>query len=232
MEADFRELLKNYDDTLVDLESALAPLTQQSLATLTSKLPLLERAKLYMLTTYAILSLVFSTLKINGIDAKDHPVYQELGRCKQYFEKIKAVEAANNGKEQQRRLVLDKDAAARFVKAAIKPDVDAVDQDKAKVQEGDKKRKRRQLEPDTTAGTQDEPPQEPLLGNEEAQPSTQETSEQVYEVDLDAIRKRHKKHNKRKKLKTVPKSSKDVMKALVERSDAKAAKKAKHADDG
>ncbi|GAB7345916.1 hypothetical protein MBLNU457_4152t1 [Dothideomycetes sp. NU457] len=98
-----------------DLEEALTPILNNALAASTSKLPLLDKAKLYVLATYAIESLLFSYIKLNGVEAKSHPVFRELARVKQYFDKIKTVESAGikpNAK-------LDKDAAGRFVKHAL-----------------------------------------------------------------------------------------------------------------
>lgn len=47
------------DDDIDDLEEAVEPLIQEALAVTSSKLPVLDKAKLYVLTTYAIESLLF-----------------------------------------------------------------------------------------------------------------------------------------------------------------------------
>jgi exosome complex protein LRP1 len=52
-------LLEQLDDEVDDLEEALAPLLKRALAETSSKLPLLDKAKLYTLVTYAIESLLF-----------------------------------------------------------------------------------------------------------------------------------------------------------------------------
>jgi exosome complex protein LRP1 len=52
---------------------------------------------------------------LNGVKATEHPVFRELTRVKQYFEKIKTFE---NGPD-QRKLHLDKAAAARFIKQGL-----------------------------------------------------------------------------------------------------------------
>jgi len=54
-------LLDQLDDEVDDLEEALAPLLKAALAETSSKLPLLDKAKLYTLVTYAIESLLFCT---------------------------------------------------------------------------------------------------------------------------------------------------------------------------
>lgn len=54
-------------------------------------------------------------LRLNGVNAKEHPVFRELTRLKQYFEKIKIAE---NG-EVKRELSLNKPAAGRIIKHAL-----------------------------------------------------------------------------------------------------------------
>ena len=54
-------------------------------------------------------------LRLNGINAKEHPVYRELTRVKQYFDKIKDAETTDG----QRPANLDKPAAERFIKHAL-----------------------------------------------------------------------------------------------------------------
>ena len=46
-------------DNIDDLEEALAPLLQSALSDTARKLPLFDRAKLYVLVTYAVESLLF-----------------------------------------------------------------------------------------------------------------------------------------------------------------------------
>jgi hypothetical protein len=52
-------LLEQLDDEIDDLEEALAPLIKTVLSESASKLPLLDKAKLYVLVTYAIESMLF-----------------------------------------------------------------------------------------------------------------------------------------------------------------------------
>ena len=56
-------------------------------------------------------------LRLNGVDAKEHPVFRELTRVKQYFEKIKAAETGGDNKAPSAQL--DKAAAKRFIKHAL-----------------------------------------------------------------------------------------------------------------
>lgn len=53
------DLLEQLDDEVDDLEEALAPILKAGLADTASKLPLLDKAKLYVLITYAVESMLF-----------------------------------------------------------------------------------------------------------------------------------------------------------------------------
>ncbi|KAI6927478.1 hypothetical protein KC355_g16668, partial [Hortaea werneckii] len=109
---DLESLVEDFGGSLDDLEAALEPLLKTAISASTSKLPLLDKAKLYVLATYAIESILFSALRLNGVDAKSHPVFQDLNRVKEYFEKIKAAETTGTKRSTQ----VDKDAAGRFIK--------------------------------------------------------------------------------------------------------------------
>jgi len=51
--------LEQLDDEIDDLEDSLAPVLNSSFSITSSKLPLLDKAKLYVLVTYAIESMLF-----------------------------------------------------------------------------------------------------------------------------------------------------------------------------
>ena len=53
------ELLEQLDDEVDDLEESLAPILKAGLAETANKLPLLDKAKLYVLITYAVESILF-----------------------------------------------------------------------------------------------------------------------------------------------------------------------------
>ncbi|KAF5138366.1 Exosome complex protein [Metarhizium anisopliae] len=106
--------LGRLDRQLDNLEDALAPLLN-NLNEKASQLPLLDKAKLFSLTAYSIESLLFSYLRLQGLDAQNHAVYAELKRVQQYFGKIKAAEEP----ETQRSLVVNQEAAARILKADL-----------------------------------------------------------------------------------------------------------------
>ena len=56
-------------------------------------------------------------LRLHGVDAKNHPVFYELTRVKQYFEKLRSAEAL--GPAHKKALQLDQSAASRIVKHAL-----------------------------------------------------------------------------------------------------------------
>lgn len=58
-----------------------------------------------------------AVLKLNGVDAKQHPIFTELTRVKQYFEKVKDSE--NGGPAKRAKSRLNVPAAGRFIKADL-----------------------------------------------------------------------------------------------------------------
>ncbi|KAL3436783.1 Sas10/Utp3/C1D family-domain-containing protein [Aspergillus tetrazonus] len=113
--ADLIPLLERLDDDVDDLEEAIAPILQSTVVETSKKLPVLDKAKFHVMTAYALESLIFSYLRLHGVKATEHPVYRELKRVKQYFDKIKALET----EPEQRTMVLDKQAAGRFIKHGL-----------------------------------------------------------------------------------------------------------------
>ncbi|KAI0848528.1 Sas10/Utp3/C1D family-domain-containing protein [Daldinia vernicosa] len=106
--------LDRLDDELDNLEEALQPILG-NISDVANKLPLLDKAKLYVLATYSIESMIFSSLRLNGVEAKEHPVFKELARVRQYFDKIKKIETPPEKPEQ----TLNKEAAIRFIRADL-----------------------------------------------------------------------------------------------------------------
>ncbi|KAI2786661.1 hypothetical protein POX_g09049 [Penicillium oxalicum] len=113
--ADLLPLLEQLDDGVDDLEDALQPLLGGSLNKMSKNMPILDKAKIHVLTTYAIETLLFNYLRLRGVDAKQHPVWREITRVRQYFDKMKELEA----EPEQRTMVLDKQAAGRFIKHGL-----------------------------------------------------------------------------------------------------------------
>ena len=110
-------LIESLSSEIDDLETSLSPLLTTPITSLTTRLPILDKSKLYVLSTYAIESLLFSYIRLSGADARSHPVFTELARVKQYFDKIKNAENPQAAKP--RDLRLDKGAAKRFITAAL-----------------------------------------------------------------------------------------------------------------
>ncbi|KAF4338490.1 small unique nuclear receptor co-repressor [Fusarium beomiforme] len=131
--------LDRLDDQLDDLEEKLQPLLD-NLEGMASQLPLLDKAKLFSLTAYAIESLMFcelpgmrayktsyeriiltfetASLKLNeGNDTQTQAVLTELKRIQQYFGKIKNIESPPE--PETRTLTLNQEATARVLKADL-----------------------------------------------------------------------------------------------------------------
>ncbi|KAI5867432.1 Sas10/Utp3/C1D family-domain-containing protein [Durotheca rogersii] len=115
--ADITPRLEELDDELDNLEEALQPILH-NVSDVASKLPLLDKAKLYVLVTYSIESILFSSLRLNGVNPKEHPVFRELTRVRQYFEKIKDVENPPPKPEKPEK-TLNKEAAIRFIRSDL-----------------------------------------------------------------------------------------------------------------
>ncbi|KAI4870310.1 Sas10/Utp3/C1D family-domain-containing protein [Hypoxylon rubiginosum] len=113
--------LDRLDDELDTLEEALQPILG-NISDVANKLPLLDKAKLYVLATYSIESMLFSSLRLNGVNAKEHPVFKELTRVRQYFDKIKNAENPPQKPEQS----LNKEAAIRFIRADLSENKDKI----------------------------------------------------------------------------------------------------------
>ncbi|TGJ87918.1 hypothetical protein E0Z10_g881 [Xylaria hypoxylon] len=108
--------LEILDDAVDDLEEALQPLVD-SVTDVASKLPLLDKAKFYVLMTYSIESMLFSALRLNEVDAKEHPIFKELSRVRQYFDKIKNIEFPPQ--PQRPGQSINKEAAIRFIRSDL-----------------------------------------------------------------------------------------------------------------
>lgn len=112
-------LIEDLEVNIDELTHSLSPLLSPPLSTTASSLPLLDKAKLYVLAAYAIESLLFSTLQASGASAKEHAVFPELARLKGYFGKIKEVEERGAKGSAEARSRLDVGAAQRFIKHGL-----------------------------------------------------------------------------------------------------------------
>jgi exosome complex protein LRP1 len=114
-QTDLPDLVEDLEVNIDELTTTLQPLLSTPLHTTASSLPLLDKAKLYVLAAYSIESLLFSTLKASGVNATEHPVFKEIARLKGYFGKIKEVEERGP----RNRSKLDVGAAQRFIKHGL-----------------------------------------------------------------------------------------------------------------
>ncbi|CAK7206672.1 hypothetical protein SEUCBS139899_009476 [Sporothrix eucalyptigena] len=80
-------------------------------------LPLLDKAKLHVLASFALESTLYCSLGLAGVDARNHAVFRELQRVRQYMGKIDAAEKPPVAAEPTSRL--NKSAAIRFLKADL-----------------------------------------------------------------------------------------------------------------
>ena len=117
-QTDLPDLVEDLEVNIDELTAILSPLLSNPLSTTATSLPLLDKAKLYVLAAYSIESLLYSSLSASGVNAKEHAIFRELGRLKGYFAKIKEVEerGAQAGQPKQR---LDVGAATRFIKHGL-----------------------------------------------------------------------------------------------------------------
>lgn len=56
-------------------------------------------------------------LRVNGVDARDHPVFKELERVKRYFGKVK--DAEEGSVVSKPTITLNKQAAARIIQSSL-----------------------------------------------------------------------------------------------------------------
>lgn len=117
-QTDLPDLVEDLEVNIDELCDTLLPLLRTPLSTTTSSLPLLDKAKLYVLAAYSIESLLYSTLQASGVNAKEHAIFKELARLKGYFGKIKDIEARPIAPEAP-KTKLDVGAAARFIKHGL-----------------------------------------------------------------------------------------------------------------
>ncbi|KAH6855105.1 Sas10/Utp3/C1D family-domain-containing protein [Chaetomium sp. MPI-CAGE-AT-0009] len=112
--SDITPQLDQLEKELSKAKETLAPLIGD-IGDISSKLPLLDKAKLYVLVSYTIEALLFSALRLNGVDTKAHPVFTELARVRQYVEKIEKLE----NPPAERENAVNTEVAARFLRSDL-----------------------------------------------------------------------------------------------------------------
>ncbi|KAK1826706.1 Sas10/Utp3/C1D family-domain-containing protein [Podospora conica] len=120
--SDITPELEQLDVDMDKLQEALQPLLGD-MGDISSKLPLLDKAKLYVLVSYALESIIFSSLRLNGVDTKNHAIVKELTRVKQYFEKIHKIENPPAKPDN----TLNTEAAIRFIRTNLSDDKEVKD---------------------------------------------------------------------------------------------------------
>ncbi|KAK3906591.1 Sas10/Utp3/C1D family-domain-containing protein [Staphylotrichum tortipilum] len=112
--SDVTPQLDQLEDQLNSARDALEPLLGD-IGDISAKLPLLDKAKLYVLVSYTIESLLFSALRLNGVETKNHAIFTELTRVKQYMDKIQKVE----NPPVEREKAVNTEVAARFLRSDL-----------------------------------------------------------------------------------------------------------------
>lgn len=83
----------------------------------------IEKAKLDVGVAYSLASLLYMTLKSQGVPATSHPIKDDLNRIKKYVEKIKEMEqqstAGSADATSERKVVVNSTAAKRVVSHQI-----------------------------------------------------------------------------------------------------------------
>ncbi|XP_072165233.1 nuclear nucleic acid-binding protein C1D-like [Diadema setosum] len=105
--------LEVFKSSLHDVEETFESLFSVSLADIHRKMDVLDKAKLQLVSAYAINSLFWMYLCTQGVDPRQHPIKQELRRIQEYMGKVKEIT------DKKKAAKLDKDAAKRFVRNAL-----------------------------------------------------------------------------------------------------------------
>ncbi|KAJ4298589.1 hypothetical protein N0V88_003619 [Collariella sp. IMI 366227] len=157
--------LDQLETQLNKAQDVLKPLLGD-ISDISSKLPLLDKAKLYVLIAYTIESLLFSALRLNGVETKNHAIFTELTRVKQYMEKIQKLE--NPPVERENKV--NTEAAARFLKSDLSDNKDikeklteliAKERAKAMAQASEKKRPAEEPAESSAAEASEKAPKRP-----------------------------------------------------------------------
>ena len=106
--------LDAFDISLHNIEHTLKPFLKVPINDIHDKVDdPLQNAKLDLMVTYAINSLFWAYLVTQGINAKLHPIRNELKRIKEYMGKVKLAE------EKKKMARVDTHAVKRFLRNAL-----------------------------------------------------------------------------------------------------------------
>ncbi|KAG8836078.1 hypothetical protein FRC17_010011 [Serendipita sp. 399] len=108
-------------DSLEVLEKTLEPLFEKELHETLDQMDHLDQAKLCAVLPYVVDQLLISFMRAKGVkEEEQEPLYSELKRVKDYFRKIPWTSGPDEGgHDSEPNLRLDKEAANRFITAAL-----------------------------------------------------------------------------------------------------------------
>eukprot|EP01027_Heterolobosea_sp_BB2_P010913 GEZU01015943.1.p1 GENE.GEZU01015943.1~~GEZU01015943.1.p1 ORF type:complete len:213 (+),score=75.60 GEZU01015943.1:166-804(+) len=138
--SEIKQEVTQFEAAVSDIEAHLKPLFAMNLAQASEDMGPIDRAKLNLAMAYTVNTLFFMYLRAQGVNPQDHPVKDELERVKKYMNKIKEVQESLTAKQTLR---LNKDAANRFIQAAI-PEANIVKRQKRSKEAGDDESKENQ----------------------------------------------------------------------------------------
>ncbi|KAG8184731.1 hypothetical protein JTE90_019333 [Oedothorax gibbosus] len=107
------EDLQSFHENLKKMEETLNPLIKTNVNSLDVKLLPLDRARLNLISGYALNSLYWMYLNTLGEDPKHHKIKRELERYKSFMQTVKEIT------DKDKAPVLDKGAAKRFLRNAL-----------------------------------------------------------------------------------------------------------------
>jgi len=111
--SEIQDKANGFDEALAKIENTIEPLHNTPLNEIHNDINSLDKAKLDLVGVYAINSLFWMYLNVNGENPKSHGIKTELQRIQQYMGRIKELE------EKNKKSSIDKDAAKRFIRASL-----------------------------------------------------------------------------------------------------------------
>ena len=106
---------EEFHQSLLQTDTMLKKLLAVPAEALDEKLSTLDKARLNLTLCFAVDSLFWAFLTVQGVQPRDHAVKKELDRVRQYMGKLKEIEEKEKKPEQR----VNKDAAKRFVRNAL-----------------------------------------------------------------------------------------------------------------
>ncbi|XP_016304997.1 nuclear nucleic acid-binding protein C1D-like [Sinocyclocheilus anshuiensis] len=110
---EIEENLNDFETSLSSVQNMVQTLVSVSRSDNLLQLDPLDRAKLDLMSAYALNSMFWMYLVTQGVNPKDHAIKQELDRIRTYMNKVKEIT------DKRKAARLDKGAASRFVRNAL-----------------------------------------------------------------------------------------------------------------